>query len=119
MKRKMLVAILCSSMASPALAKIKTIGKGDAVQLDTSTLSVQMKSNYDVFKVKCVKCHSLERPFVALNTGVAPISGVPFDRNAIKSTGIQMKRKSNSNLNTQEIKACVDLMNCLLDEATH
>jgi hypothetical protein len=104
-------------MATQAFATIKTIGKGDSIQFDTSKLSAQMKANYEIMKVKCVKCHTLERTVVAINRGIAPITGLPFDRNAIKAYGIKMKRKPDSNMNAQEIKACVELMNCLLDEA--
>jgi hypothetical protein len=60
----------------------------------------------------------MERTVVAITTGVAPITGQPFDRNATKAYGIKMLRKPDSNMNKQEVKQCVELMNYLVDEAS-
>jgi hypothetical protein len=75
------------------------------------------KANYDVVRVKCVKCHTLERTIVAVQTGVAPISGQPFDRSATKAYGVKMLRKPDSNMNKAEVRQAVDLLNYLLVEA--
>ncbi len=103
--------------ASSALAGLAVVGKGDNMRFDPANFPPAMKSAYEVMKVKCVKCHTLERTVVAITTGVAPISGQPFDRKATKAYGIKMMRKPDSNMNRQEIKVTVDLMNYLLDEA--
>lgn len=76
-----------------------------------------MKAGYEIMRVKCVKCHTLERTIVAIQTGVAPITGQLFDRSATKAYGVKMLRKPDSNMNKQEVKATVELMNYLLGEA--
>ena len=76
-----------------------------------------MKPKFEVMKAKCVKCHTMERTIVAIKTGVAPISGQPFDRGATKAYGIKMLRKPDSDMNKEQVKAVVELMNYLLDEA--
>jgi hypothetical protein len=80
-------------------------------------MSGSMKGSMEILKRKCIKCHTMERTVVAITTGVAPITGQPFDRAATRAYGIKMLRKPDSNMNKQEVKACVDLMNFLLDEA--
>ena len=114
MKKLMLPLFVLIISATSAHAGLKVIGKGDAMRLDATAFPLAMKANYDVVRVKCVKCHTLERTIVAIQTGVAPISGQPFDRNATKAYGIKMLRKPDSNMTKPEVKASVDLMNYLL-----
>ena len=104
-------------LASPhANAGLKTTGKGDKMGLDPSAFPPNFKAAYELMKVKCTKCHSLERTVTALTTGIAPISGLVFDRSATKAYGIKMMRKPDSNMNIKEIKTVVELLNFLLDE---
>jgi hypothetical protein len=117
MKKIMLLLLVFSLSSLPCHAGLKVIGKGDTMHLDPTAFPPPMKAAYEVMKVKCIKCHTLERTIVAVQTGVAPISGQPFDRSATKAYGIKMLRKPDSNMNKQEVKVCVDLLNYLLDEA--
>lgn len=117
MKKLLVTMLLLATSATAAHAGLKVIGKGDGMRLDPSAFPPAMKANYDIVRVKCVKCHTLERTIVAIQTGVAPISGQPFDRNATKAYGVKMLRKPDSNMTKPEVKACVDLMNYLLAEA--
>ncbi len=110
-----LAAVLLFSAAS--FAAVKTVGRGDTLNFDSSSIPASMKSNFETMKVRCIKCHTMERTVVAITSGVAPITGQPFDRNATRAYGIKMLRKPDSNMNKQEVKAVVDLMNYLLDEA--
>jgi hypothetical protein len=103
----------------PAGAALKTIGKGETLQFDVSRFPTPMKSNYKIMQLRCVKCHSMERTVFALLNGIAPISSTPFDRNATKAYGIKMMRKSDSGMSKDEVKATVELMNYILDEANH
>ena len=112
------MALVCCSMAVPAAAALRTIGKGDSIQFDVSRFPDQMKSNYQILKLRCVKCHTLERTVFAIKNGIAPISGLPFDRNATKAYGIKMMRKSDSGMTKTESKATVEVMNFMLDEAS-
>jgi hypothetical protein len=98
-------------------AGLKVLGKGDSLRFDPAVFPPKMKADYEIMKVRCVKCHTLERTVVAITTGIAPITGQPFDRNATRAYGIKMMRKPDSNMNKQEVKATVELMNYLLDEA--
>lgn len=117
MRRVLPVVVLLCLIGSAAHAGLRVIGKGDNMHLDPSGFPPAMKSAYEIMRVKCVKCHTLERTIVAITTGVAPISGQPFDRSATKAYGIKMLRKPDSNMNKQEVKAVVELMNYLIDEA--
>ncbi len=118
MKRCLLFVFVLCLVATNCHAALKVLGKGDSMRFDPAEFPPAMKTNYEILKVKCIKCHTLERTVVALTTGVAPISGQPFDRNATKAYGIKMMRKPDSNMNKQEVKATVDLMNYMLDEAS-
>ena len=117
MKRTIpIVAVACFSLAVPAMASLKTIGSGEAIQFDVSRFPAQMKGNYKIMQLRCVKCHSLDRTVFAIKNGIAPISSTPFDRNATRAYGIKMMRKSDSGMTKDEVKATVDLMNYMLDE---
>ena len=117
MKKVILPLFALLLVGSAAHAGLKVIGKGDNMRLDPSAFPPAMKANYEIMRVRCVKCHTLERTIVAIQTGIAPISGQLFDRNATKAYGIKMLRKPDSNMSKQEVKATVDLMNYLLKEA--
>lgn len=117
MRYVILVGTLCLMLSSPCHAGLKTIGSGDAMRLDPTDFSEPMKAKYEIMKVKCIKCHSLERAIIALTTGVAPISGQLFDRAATKAYGVKMMRKPDSNMSREETQAVVELMNYLLDQA--
>lgn len=116
MKKLLVTLLLLTATATAAQAGLKLIGKGDATRLDPSAYPPAMKANYDIVRVKCVKCHTLERTIVAVQTGVAPISGQPFDRNATRAYGVKMLRKPDSNMSKAEVKASVELLNFLLVE---
>lgn len=103
--------------ASPAFAALKSVGKGDSLQLDISGFPNKMKERYLLMKVKCAKCHTLERTIVAVQTGIAPISGQMFDRSATRAYGIKMLRKPNSDMTKQEVKEVVELLNFLIEES--
>ncbi|ACM20221.1 cytochrome c, 1 heme-binding site [Geotalea daltonii FRC-32] len=111
--------ILFCLSTTAAHAGLKVIGRGDSMRLDPAKFPSAMKANYEIMKTKCVKCHTLERTIVAIQTGVAPISGQIFDRNATKAYGVKMLRKPDSNMSKPEVKATVELMNYLLNEAEH
>ena len=117
MKAVASVMVALVLLSAPCHAAVKVVGKGDTMNFDPSSIPASMKANFDVMKVKCIKCHTMERTVVAITTGIAPITGQPFDRAATRAYGIKMLRKPDSNMNKQEVKQVVDLMNYLLDEA--
>lgn len=109
-----LALILCSSTA---YAKVKSVGSGDKMNFDPTQISAEFKGAFEIMKVKCVQCHSMERTVIAIQTGIAPVTGQPFDKQQTKIYGIKMLRKPKSNMNKEEIKQVVNLMNNLLDLA--
>jgi hypothetical protein len=117
MKKLLYLIVLSLMLNTPAFAALKTVGSRDTLSLDPSGFPAPMKAKYEIMKVKCIKCHTLERAIVALQTGIAPISGQLFDRSATKAYGIKMMRKPDSNMSKEETAAVVDLLNFLLDEA--
>jgi hypothetical protein len=117
MKSIATVLVLVLIYVTPCFAGLRVVGKGDATTLDPSGFPPAMKASFDIMRVRCVKCHTLERTVVAITTGIAPITGQPFDRHATRAYGIKMLRKPDSNMTKQEVKMVVDLMNYLLDEA--
>jgi hypothetical protein len=117
MKTLAVALLLICTTATASFAGIRTVGKGDKLNFDPSGFPAAMKANFEIMKVRCIKCHTMERTVVAIQTGVAPISGQPFDRGATKAYGIKMLRKPDSNMSKPEVKAVVELMNYLLDEA--
>ena len=115
--KSLFVAAALSLAASPlAAVDLKTVGSGDAMNFDPSGFREDMKPKFAVMTAKCFKCHTMERTIVAIKTGVAPISGQPFDRGATKAYGIKMLRKPDSDMNKEQVKAVVEVMNYLLDE---
>ena len=117
MKTSVSIMVVLILFSTPCFAGVKTIGRGDNMTFDPSSIPASMKASFDIMKVRCIKCHTMERTVVAITTGIAPITGQPFDRAATRAYGIKMLRKPDSNMNKQEVKVVVELMNYLLDEA--
>ncbi len=108
---------LLALSTTPVHAKIKSVGKGDKMNFDPSQIPADLKPAFEIMKVKCVQCHTQERTVIAIQTGIAPVTGQPFDKQATKAYGIKMLRKPKSNMSREEVKKVVDLMNFLIDEA--
>lgn len=117
MKRFLLfAAIMTLTMASTADARVKVKGRGDKMNFDQESIPANFKPSFELMTRKCVKCHTMERTVIAVQTGRAPITGQPFDKQAVKAYGIKMLRKPNSDMNKQEIRDIVVLLNYLIDE---
>jgi cytochrome c2 len=116
MQKTIIATFLLLAFALNAQGVVKTIGKGETLNFDPAAIPAHLKSNYAVLQTKCVKCHTLERTVVAVRSGIAPISGGVFDRNAVKRYGIKMLRKADSNMTKDDVKVVTELLNTLLDE---
>lgn len=117
MKRLLLLTTLMTLITCClADARIKVKGRGDKMNFDPDSISAEFKSSFDLMSRKCIKCHTMERTVIAVQTGRAPITGQPFDKQAVRAYGIKMLRKPNSDMNKQEIRELVVLMNYLLEE---
>jgi len=109
--------VLFTVVATPVHAKIRAVGKGDKMNFDPAQIPADLKGAFEIMKVKCVQCHTQERTVIAIQTGIAPVTGQPFDKQATKAYGIKMLRKPKSNMTREEVKQVVNLMNFLIDEA--
>ena len=115
MMRRVLMCLLFGLVSVPVHAAVKAIGQGESMRLDPTGFPPDMKAAYAVMQAKCTQCHSLERTCVAVTTGVAPISGRPFDRAAVSAYGQKMLRKQNAGMSKDEVKVIVDLLSYLID----
>lgn len=117
MKKYVTLAILITlSVYSIAEARVKVSGRGAKMNFSTDNIPEMYKPSYDLMQAKCVKCHTMERTVIAVQTGRAPITGQPFNKQAVKAYGIKMLRKPNSDMNKKEIRDVVVLLNYFLDE---
>lgn len=112
----LLVALITFASTSLVEARVKVKGRGDKMNFDADSIPANFKPSFELMTRKCVKCHTMERTVIAVQTGRAPITGQPFDKQAVKAYGIKMLRKPNSDMNKQEIRDIVVLLNFLLDE---
>lgn len=120
MKRSIALCALFCLMTVQADAALKAVGSGSGMEFDSRGFSPQMKSNYALLKAKCTSCHSLERLVVAYTTGVAQISGRPYDLDGMKAITYTMLRKANANkvsISKEESRAIAALLKQMLDES--
>ena len=110
-------ALFLGAMPFQADAKIRSVGKGDKMDFDPSQIPADLKGAFEIMKVKCIQCHTQERTVIAIQTGIAPVTGQPFDKQATKAYGVKMLRKPKSNMTRDDVKQVVNLMNFLIDEA--
>jgi hypothetical protein len=101
---------------SSAEARIKVTGRGAKMNFSADGIPEMYKPSFDLMLAKCIKCHTMERTVIAIQTGRAPITGQPFNKQAVKAYGIKMLRKPNSEMNKKEIRDIVVLLNFFLDE---
>lgn len=111
-----LMALISLIISTNAEARVKVKGRGAAMNFDLASIPPQYQAAFTLMSHKCVKCHTMERTVIAVQTGRAPITGQSFDKQAIKAYGIKMLRKPNSDMNKQEIREVVVLLNYILDE---
>ena len=111
-----LAALITLVVSTNADARIKIKGRGAAMNFDPASIPAQFQASYEMMSKKCIKCHTMERTVIAVQTGRAPITGQTFDKQAVKAYGIKMLRKPNSEMNKQEIREVVVLLNYILSE---
>jgi hypothetical protein len=115
-KLLILTALIALVISSPADARIKVKGRGAAMNFDPASIPEQYQASFELMSRKCIKCHSMERVVIAIQTGRAPITSQLFDRSSVMAYGIKMMRKPNSDINKKEIKDIVMLLNFLIEE---
>lgn len=112
-----LTLLFLISLPVLSLARIYTVGAGDKIAFDPKYIPHELKGAFDIMNSRCIQCHTQERTVVAIQTGIAPVTGQPFDKNATKTYGVKMLRKPKSNMSREEVKQVVSLLNYLLDQA--
>lgn len=120
MKWRIIVVVsllVVAALSVQSHARINAVGKGDKMNFDPAQIPADLKPAFEIMKIKCIQCHTQERTVIAIQTGIAPVTGQPFDRQATKAYGIKMLRKPKSNMSRDEVKKVVDLMNYLIEEA--
>ncbi len=115
-KIALLIGIMTLALSATADARIKVKGRGPAMNFDAASIPPQFQATFANMSKKCTKCHTMERTVIAVQTGRAPITGQPFNKQAVKAYGIKMLRKPNSDMDKQEIREFVIFLNYLLDE---
>lgn len=120
MKRHVTLAVLITSLLAYSIAdaRVKVSGRGAKMNFSADSIPEMYKPSFNLVQAKCVKCHTMERTVIAVQTGRAPITGQPFNRQAVKAYGIKMLRKPDSGMNKKEIREVVIFLNYLLDENT-
>lgn len=117
MKRLYIALMLSLLTYATSHAALKVTGSGERLQLDPSGFPPHMQTAYQLMQAKCVKCHTLDRAVIALKTGIAPISGMEFDKKSAKAYGVKMMRKPDAGISAQEAKTIVNLLAYLIDES--
>jgi hypothetical protein len=118
MRRLVLLAVMITLAASSlAEARVKVIGRGEKMNFDPESIPANLRPSFDTMCKKCVKCHSMQYTVISIQTGRAPITGQPFDQQAVKAYGIKMLRKPTSGMNKQEIKDVVLLLNFMINDS--
>jgi uncharacterized membrane protein len=118
-KLKIVLSVVIGTflVCTVAEAGIKTIGRDETLAIDPAMIPPNYKAAFDIMKIRCIKCHTMERTVIAIQTGIAPISSGVFNKTATKAYGIKMMRKKDSNMSKSEVSEVVGLLNYLLDEA--
>jgi hypothetical protein len=106
-----------SWFVSPARAELKTRGKGKEQAMLREQFIPEAQRRYDIFKVKCTKCHPMARPIAALKTGITPVSGSPFNKESVKLYVVKMMRKPNSGIDRDEAREILMFLTYALELA--
>lgn len=122
MSRFFVVCLLCCIMASSASAALKVTGRGDTLRFDPAEFPPQMKTNFEIFKVKCTQCHPQQRIVIAFLSGRMPITGQTFDMNSLKTLSFRMYRKAMSKpdklITKEQIKPIHILLKYMMEESS-
>jgi hypothetical protein len=107
------VLALVSSVSSPSQAMIRFEGSGEKLNFSPSQFPPDMKSAFGIMNAKCIKCHSQERLVISIQTGIGPVSNLPFDSRAAN----KMLLKAKTNMSKEETKQVANLITYLITES--
>jgi hypothetical protein len=106
MKRLLAVALVLFA-AGVARSELQVTGSGKQLALDPEQFPPEQRARYELFQTKCSKCHPLARPIAALQTGITPVSGSPFDDGYVKKYVVKMMRKPNSGIAKEDAREII------------
>jgi hypothetical protein len=98
------LAGLVVGSARVASAELITKGRGKKKRLVASQFGPRWQSSYQLFSVRCTKCHAMARPVNALVSGITPVTGSSFERHQIQRYVVKMMRKPKSGVNREDAK---------------
>lgn len=98
------LALLGTLVPAAADAQLEVSGDGKDQMLASDQFEGEYRARYELFAVKCTKCHEMARPISALQTGITPITGSEFDKAGMKNYVIKMMRKPKSGIAKAEAK---------------
>lgn len=123
MRKLLFACLLCFIMVTTASASLKFFGRGNSLQFDTSEFPPNMKANFEIFKVKCTKCHPQQRIVIAYVSGRMPITGQTFDMDSLKTLSFRMYRKAMTKPETlitkEEIRPIHALLKYMMEASSH
>ena len=123
MRKIVLACLLCFVLVTSASATLEFTGRGNSLQFDTTEFPPQMKKNFEIFKVKCTKCHPQQRIVIAYVSGRMPITGQTFDMDSLKTLSFRMYRKAMTKPETfiskEEIKPIHILLKYMMEASSH
>ncbi len=92
------------------ISGLETAGTGDKTLLVRDQFSDEMRVRFDVFAVRCTKCHAMARPIAALQTGITPVTGHVFDQTTVKKYVLKMMRKPKSGITKADAKTILEFL---------
>ncbi len=116
MKKTIIALTFVLLACATAYAQLNVVGSGSGVALDVSAYPPQMQAAYNLMTHKCTRCHTIERIIEAVQTGIAPITRIAFNKQTSESVVVRMYLKPDANLSKHEAKTVLDFLNFLLDE---
>jgi len=117
-KKTCIILVFALLVSALAHAQIKVIGRGNALNIDTSGFPPKMRAAYALMAQKCTRCHTIERVIVAVQSGVCPLSKTRFTKKTSESIVARMYLKPESNMTKKEARTILEFINYLLDENT-
>ncbi len=112
------VLVMFCFCVTTALAALKVVGTGSETRFDPAEIPVNKRQCFQLMESRCTSCHSSERVVVAVQSGIGPITGQPFDA---ESAGVLVRKiagKPDSNINEVEVKEILDILDFLFIKQT-
>ena len=99
------------------LHRVKVLGSGNDVELDSRSIPPEMQPGYLAMKMHCVSCHGQERMITTLRTGISPVTREPYGEVDFRDKIIKIMRKPGADLDRDHAKALTDFFLFLLHKS--